>query len=77
MPEPTLDQVLEYVQALPADEQDLLAELLHKRRIEAWREETAQYARESARAFQAGHLKSLSAKKVTARLRASLDEPDA
>ncbi|HZV35407.1 MAG TPA: hypothetical protein VFB72_12615 [Verrucomicrobiae bacterium] len=68
----TLDQVLTYAEALPPDEQEMLAELLKKRRIEAWREETAAYARESVAAYRTGKLKAQSAKSAIAKLRSRL-----
>jgi hypothetical protein len=68
----TLDQVLTYAEALPAEEQEILAELLKRRRIESWREETAAYAREVGPAYRTGKLKAQSANSVIARLRSGL-----
>ncbi len=68
----TFDQILTYAEALPPEEQEILAELLKRRRIDAWREETASYAREVAPAYRAGKLKAQSANAVISRLRASL-----
>ena len=39
----TLDRVLTDAERLPSDEQEILEGLLRKRRIEAWRSETAAY----------------------------------
>jgi len=69
----TLDRVLTEAEALPEDEQVMLEELLRKRRLEAWRCETAATARKVTRDFRAGRLKSQSADEVIARLRAGLD----
>jgi hypothetical protein len=68
---PTLDRVLMDAGQLPADEQEILEDLLRKRRIEAWREETAGEAKKAAAAFRTGKLKAQSADSVVARLRAA------
>jgi CHASE3 domain sensor protein len=65
----TLDSVLTEAEALPADEQEMLEGLLRRRRIEAWRQETAAEAKDSIKAFRSGKLKSQSAENVIARLR--------
>jgi hypothetical protein len=65
----TLDRVLTDAEALPADEQEMLEGLLRKRRIEAWRLETAAAAKEAMKSFRAGKLKSQSAESVISRLR--------
>ena len=68
----TFDRVLSYAEMLPTDEQAMLEELLHKRRIEAWRKETASEAKTAGKAFRVGTLKSLSAESAIARLRGAL-----
>jgi hypothetical protein len=65
----TLDSVLTEAEALPADEQEMLEGLLRRRRIEAWRQETASEAKDSIKAFRSGKLKSQPAENVIARLR--------
>ena len=65
----TLDRVLTDAEALPADELEMLEGLLRKRRIEAWRQETAAAAKEAAKSFRAGKLKPQSAESTIARLR--------
>jgi hypothetical protein len=65
----TLDRVLTDAETLPADEQEMLEELLRKRRIESWRAQTAGEAKNAAVAFRAGKLKPQSAESVIARLR--------
>jgi len=65
----TLDRVLTEAEALPADEQEMLESLLRRRRIEAWRQETAAEARSAIRAFRSGKLKSQSAESLIASLR--------
>ena len=67
----TLDRVLTEAEALPADEQEMLESLLRQRRIETWRQETAEEARQSAKAFRSGKLKSQSADSLIAHLRAA------
>lgn len=67
----TFDRVLASAEALPAEEQSMLAELLQRRRIEKWRKETAADAAAATKAFRAGKLKSASAQNVIARLRAA------
>jgi hypothetical protein len=64
----TLDRVLTCVEALPPDEQELLEGLLHQRRIEAWRRDTAADARKAVRALRAGKLKSQPAEDAIAGL---------
>jgi hypothetical protein len=65
----TLDRVLTDAERLPLEEQQILEDLLRKRRIEAWRAETATEGRKSATAFRSGKLKAQSAEEVIARLR--------
>ncbi|MHB8524387.1 MAG: hypothetical protein ACYDH9_27010 [Limisphaerales bacterium] len=65
----TLDRVLTEAERLPADEQQILEDLLRKRRIEAWRAETAAEAKKSVAALRSGKLKAQSAESVIARLR--------
>jgi hypothetical protein len=68
----TLEQVLTYAESLPAEEQEILADLLKKRRIEAWREETANAAADAVVQYRAGKLKAQPAEAVVARLRSGL-----
>ena len=67
----TLDRVLTDAAHLPSDEQEILEDLLRKRRIEAWRAETATEAKNAAAAFRSGKLKTQSAESIIARLRAA------
>jgi hypothetical protein len=71
MAAPTLDRVLTDAGHLPLDEQEILEGLLRNRRIEAWREETANEAKNAAAAFRSGKLKAQSAESIIARLRAT------
>jgi len=65
----TLERVLTEAETLPAEEQEMLESLLRKRRLEAWRAETAAEAKNAAAAFRSGKLKAQSAESVIARLR--------
>lgn len=67
----TLDKVLTQAERLPAEERQILEDLLRQRRVETWRAETAAEARKSAAAFRSGKLKAQSVESVIARLRAA------
>jgi len=66
----TLNQALTIFGKLSGEDQDMMLEIARKRRIEAWRKETAAYGRKAVRDFRAGKLKAESAQSVVARLRA-------
>ena len=53
----TLERVLSDAERLPAEEQAMLEELLHNRRIDGWRRQTAAAGRSAAKALRAGKLK--------------------
>ena len=67
----TLDRVLTDAEALPAEEQEMLESLLRRRRVEAWRQETAAEAKRAVKALRAGKLKGQPVENVIARLRAA------
>ena len=67
----TFDRVLASAEALPTEEQAMLEELLHRRRIENWRTVTAADAATAAKSFRSGKLKSAFADSVIAGLRAA------
>ena len=67
----TLDRVLTDAGNLPIEDQELLEELLRKRRSETWRGETANEAKKAAAAFRAGKLKAEPVGNIIARMRAS------
>jgi len=52
-----LQTVIEYVEALSPEDQDLLIELIHKRRIEKRRAEIAENAAQTLAALKAGTTK--------------------
>jgi lipase chaperone LimK len=62
------DRVLTEAEALPADEQEMLESLLRQRRIEAWRQETAEEAWSAIKALRSGKLKSLPVETLIAKL---------
>jgi hypothetical protein len=49
--------VIEYVEALSTEDQDLLLELIHKRRVEQRRKEIALHAGQTMEAFRTGKAK--------------------
>lgn len=51
---PTLQAVIEFVEALSEDEQDILFDLIYKRRIAKRRQEIAQNAQATMRAVRNG-----------------------
>ena len=53
----SLQSVIELVEALPPDDQDLLIELIQKRRIDQRREEIAKHGQATLAAWQAGSAK--------------------
>ena len=71
MATPTLDNVLTSIEALPTEDRELLENLLHQRRIETWRQETAAEAKSVIKSFRSGKLKSQPVTSIIARLRAA------
>ncbi|NJM78345.1 MAG: hypothetical protein HC852_24410 [Acaryochloridaceae cyanobacterium RU_4_10] len=69
----TLDQALDTAMQLSSDQQEMLIQILHNRRIETRREEIAQDAKTSIAAFHAGQLKSQTAEEAISELRQSLN----
>lgn len=67
----TLDRVLTSAEALPADEREMLEQLLHKRRVEAWREQTARMGRKALKDYRAGRIKPEPVEDIIARLNAA------
>ena len=73
---PTLEEVLQTASELPAEQQEMLADILRQRQNQAWRRRTAAEARESFAAFHEGRLPPLPAEAVIAELRAGMDSPE-
>ena len=71
----TLDQALDAASQLPADQREMLEQILHRRRLEEQRHELAQSAREAIQSFHEGQLPAQSAEQVVTELRASLRSP--
>jgi len=67
-----LDQILEATEKLSYNQIDLLINILHKRQIEARRDEIALHGREVIEAFHKGELNTESADKLIRRLHAVL-----
>jgi len=72
----TLDRALDVAMMLPVEQRRMLIEILERREIEAWREETARDAEEARRAFHAGDLKPQTADELIADLERHLNKDD-
>lgn len=70
----TLDQALETVMQLSTDQQDMLVDILHSRRIEQRRREMAVDAQASIAAFHQGKFKPQSVDEIVLELRRALDD---
>jgi methyl coenzyme M reductase subunit C len=72
----TLDYALDVVMQLPSEQQDMLIDIVTRRKIEAWREEAARDAKEAIAAVRRGELKPEPVEDIIARLRANLEEAE-
>jgi len=70
----TLEKVIEVAEELPAEQQDMLIEIMQKRRIERRRSEIYEDAQLSLAAFRRGELQPQPAVTVIKELRRSLSE---
>ncbi len=70
----TLEKVIEVAEELPTEQQDMLIEIMQKRRIEQRRSEIAEDAQLSLAAFRRGELKPESAEAAIMELRRSIGE---
>ncbi len=70
----TPDQAVDIASQLPPDQQDMLVDILRKRRTEARRQEIAADARKSIAAFRKGKLKAHSAEEAIKELHQALEE---
>lgn len=68
----TFEQVVEMVRQFPAEQQEMLADLIRSWHIETRRREIARDAQESLVAFRSGQLESQSAQAVIKELQQSL-----
>ena len=73
----TLNHALEIFGKLSVEDQELMLELARKRRIDAWRKETAAAGKKAVADSRAGRLKSYTAEELITRLRRQWEEPDA
>ena len=71
-----LDTILDQIARLSNEQQEILADILHRRMIEHERREIAEDAREALALFRAGKLRAASADEVIASLDRALSEPD-
>lgn len=65
----TFEQVVETIRQFPAEQQEMLVDLIHGWRTEARRREIARDAQESLAAFRSGQFKSQPAQTVVTELR--------
>ena len=72
----TFDQVVETIRQFPAEQQDMLIDLIRSWRIEAQRREIARDAQESLAAFRSGQLEPQSAQAMIAELEKSLEDQE-
>ena len=70
----TLDKTIDMAMQLPIEQQEMLLEIIRKRRIEFNRQEIAKDAKASIDAFHSGKLKSQSADGVIAELRQTIED---
>ena len=73
----TLNEVLDAVMGLPAEQQEMLVQIVRQRTIENRREEIAQAVQESISEFRSGKLKVQSAAEVISDLRLLLKTDNA
>lgn len=69
----TFEQVVETIRQFPAEQQEMLVDLIHGWRTEARRREIARDAQESLAAFRSGQLKPQPAQTAVTELRQLLE----
>jgi len=69
----TFEQVVEMIRQFPAEQQEMLIDLIRGWRIETRRREIARDAQESLEAFRSGQVEPQSAQAVISELRQSLE----
>lgn len=72
----TFEQVVETVRQFPAEQQEMLINLIRGWRTEARRREIARDAQESLAAFHSGQLEPQSAQEVITELRQALEDQE-
>ncbi len=70
----TLNEALTVFGQLSGDDQELMIEIARKRRIEAWRKDTAAYAKKALRDYRAGKLKAEPVEEMLQRLHRLADQ---
>lgn len=70
----TLEEAILTVNQLPLEQREMLLEIVKNQMIEARRDEIAQDAKETLKAFHSGKLKSQPLKDIISELQASLNE---
>jgi len=70
----TFEQVVEMIRQFPAEQQEMLIDLIRGWRIETRRREIARDSQESLAAFRSGQLAPQSAQAVISELRQSLED---
>ena len=69
----TLDQAIDIVQQLPAEQQEILVDILYHRHVEKRRREIAEDAKKSISDFHAGRLQPKSVQEIISELRMTSD----
>ncbi len=72
----TLDEAINTAMQLPPDQQEMLIDILSKRRIEIRRQEIMADANQAIAAFRQGQIKTQSAEEAIAELRSTLGEDE-
>lgn len=70
----TLNEALTLFGQLSGEDQELMLEIARKRRVEAWRKETAAYAKKALRDYRAGKLKAEPVAEMLQRLHRLADQ---
>lgn len=72
----TLDQAIDAAMQLPPEQQEMLMEIIHKRQVEARRQEIADDAQESLANFREGKLKPQSVPEIIEELRQAVEDEE-
>jgi hypothetical protein len=72
----SIDQALDVVMQLPAEERSYVLEILHKRQTQNWREETYDYYKEFIKGFEKNDPIRLSASEAIKELHEYINTPD-
>lgn len=72
----TLNEIIDSAMQLPAEQREMLVEILTRRQIEERRHEIATDAEESIANYRTGEIKAQTAQKVIRELRQSLEDEE-